>query len=186
VTKSICSIPGCGGFVRGRGWCTKHYTRWQRTGDPLALRPIPAAERFWPKVNKEGPIPSHAPELGACWLWTGPIHRLGYGRFSWRRPGLVAQQGGSHQWAYEQIVGAVPPGLELDHLCRVRNCVNPAHLEPVTRKVNMSRATNALKETCPAGHPYTPENTYMQSGSRHCRACNNEAGKRYRERQKTP
>lgn len=106
-----------------------------------------------------------------CWLWTAKKHRTGYGLFSVRKHWLQA-----HRWAYERFVGPIPSGFDLDHLCRKRACVNPAHVEPVTRQVNLLRgdtipARHAAKTHCPQGHDYTPENTYNYRGQRHCVAC---------------
>src|SRR6185312_13183624 len=83
-------------------------------------------ERFWAKVDKDGPEPEHRPDLGPCWLWTtgrfsGAVG--GYGQF-WRCEG---QNLHAHRVAYELLVGPIPYGLHLDHLCRVRHCVNPKH-----------------------------------------------------------
>lgn len=105
-----------------------------------------------------------------CWLWTGAVDPCGYGRF--RAHVLVS----AHRWAYEQFVGRIPDGLELDHACRVRTCVNPAHLEPVTHAENMRRSgpftPNANKTHCARGHAFTPENTYEYKTRRNCRTCN--------------
>jgi hypothetical protein len=84
----------------------------------------------------------------------------------------------AHRVTYEAIIGEIPPGLVLDHLCRVRECVNPRHLDPVTQRVNSLRgdgptAINAKAESCTKGHPFTPANTMRRSdGGRRCRACN--------------
>jgi hypothetical protein len=76
-----------------------------------------------------------------------------------------------HRYNYEQQVGPIPDGMELDHTCRVRNCVNINHLEPVSHAENVRRY-QALKETCPKGHPYSGENLYITSkGARACRQC---------------
>ncbi|MGI9502698.1 MAG: HNH endonuclease [Geminicoccaceae bacterium] len=86
----------------------------------------------------------------------------------------------AHRVSYEALVSAIPEGLELDHLCRVRCCVNPIHLEPVTTRTNNLRgngiaAMNALKTHCPRGHPYSGEHLYVCSrGHRHCRTCGRE------------
>lgn len=117
------------------------------------------------------------PESG-CWLWVGAIQENGYGRFY--IDGKMVQ---AHRYAYEQKHGLIPEGLELDHLCRVRLCVNPDHLEPVTRKENLSRGINANSEKshCPKGHHYSGENLYTQpDGRRGCRACGRQNSKKYR------
>ncbi len=126
----------------------------------------PPAERFWPKVNKNGPVPAYRPELGPCWLWLGYCRD---GRYPWMyyegRP-LAA-----YRVAYILLVGPIPEGLHLDHLCRVTSCVNPAHLEPVTQQENNRRAFEAITH-CPQDHEYTPENTgRYRNGGRYCRIC---------------
>jgi hypothetical protein len=134
---SACRIDGCPGTVIARGWCNAHYIRWRRFGDPLfpLRRPghkIVREVAFWAKVNKDGPLSAHRPDLGPCWLWTAAHHR--YGIFQPEKGNQLA-----HRIAYEMLVGPVPEGLELDHLCRVTLCVNPAHLEPVTHRENVRR-----------------------------------------------
>lgn len=111
---------------------------------------------------------------GGCWLWTGAIGKTGYAVF--RYNGKAAN---AHRVSYTHHVGPVPEGLDLDHLCRVRHCVNPAHLEPVTRRVNLSRGIRpgryqAAKTHCPKGHPYDAANTSMDGGSRRCLTCHRE------------
>lgn len=108
-----------------------------------------------------------------CWLWLlNPCHR-GYGR-RWH-PDTKARTF-AHRDAYELLVGPIPEGMVLDHRCRVRPCINPAHLKPVTHRTNTLRgqaptAINARKEACVRGHPFTPENTLYTRGRRVCRAC---------------
>lgn len=121
---------------------------------------------FEHRVDRDGPVPDYAPELGPCWLWTGAT-TVGYGRF---------RGSGVHRMAYEELVGPIPDGLVMDHLCRVRHCVNPAHLEPVTLAENVRRGLSgryqASKTHCPQGHEYSPENTYVTKvGQRKCRTC---------------
>jgi hypothetical protein len=116
-----------------------------------------------------------------CWLWIAKCNNRGYGMF-----GLDRRMQTAHRVAYELWVGPIPDGLEIDHLCGVRHCVNPAHLEAVTHRENLLRgsgfaAINAAKTHCPRGHEYTPENTYTNpnpNGGRICRTC-----KRARDRQ---
>ncbi len=134
------------------------------------------ADRFWSNVDRSGP--------NACWLWTGALNGSGYGRLSvGGRQGSVAR---AHRFAYELLIGPIPDDLDLDHLCRVRHCVNPSHLEPVTRRVNTLRspiaitAVRARQTHCRQGHEFTPENTYTppsRPNSRYCREC-----KRQRDR----
>lgn len=175
MSERTCSIEGCNRAHYGRGYCTLHWNRWRRTGDPLMVRPhgAPAgdvAERFWSKVDKDGPIPPYRPELGPCWIWTRARDPKGYGEFGLARRSLRA-----HRWAWIDANGPVPDGLELDHLCRVPACVRPSHLEAVTSAENIRRGMagrfNAAKTRCPRGHLYDETNTYRYKGSRQCREC---------------
>jgi len=120
----------------------------------------PLADRLWARVEK----------TETCWLWTGKPSTGGYGRI-----GTVGKKlAPVHRVAYELLRGPVPDGLVLDHLCRVRHCVNPDHLEPVTQRENILRgegaAAKAARRThCPAGHPY--DRITSTSGARRCRQC---------------
>jgi len=119
----------------------------------------PTSALFWEKVNK----------TETCWLWTALIPSNGYGIYTMtdreRKRTVMA-----HRFAYELLVGPVPAGMELDHLCKVRNCVNPAHLEPVTHQENIRRALG--KAVCKRGHEQTPENRYVYSnGRQRCLPC---------------
>jgi hypothetical protein len=124
-------------------------------------------ERFWSKVEVRA---------SGCWLWTGPIAAEGYGWYN-----RDAISGPAHRFSYEQTVGPIPGGLQLDHLCRVRHCVNPEHLEPVTQRVNVLRgespsAIAARKTVCLNGHDLNdPANVYhnipSRPGTRTCRPC---------------
>lgn len=132
----------------------------------------PALERFWEKVD----------ETSGCWLWTAYRGQDGYGRFKVDQRAVLA-----HRFAYEALVGPIPEGLDIDHLCRVRQCVNPKHLEAVTRHENLIRgkttltALNTAKTHCPAGHPYEGSNLLLWSGQgRRCRVCKNVQTRRYR------
>lgn len=103
-----------------------------------------AIVRFWPRVDKNGPVPEIRPELGPCWLWTGPLSHHGYGVM--HVPPATSTP--AYRYAYEVSVGPVPKGLELDHLCRVQACVNPSHLEPVTHQENMRRSHRYNRVEC--------------------------------------
>lgn len=123
-------------------------------------------DQFWSKVIKRGP--------NECWGWRGD-HSSGYG-VERRQCNGVRSRHVAHRIAYEFVIGPVPDGLELDHLCRNRGCVNPAHLEAVTHAENSHRAPwfqdRMARTHCPKGHEYTAENTRIKkNGGRWCRAC---------------
>jgi hypothetical protein len=126
----------------------------------------PLSERFWPKVDK----------TDECWIWRGGLTSNGYGSLS--AGGSNGRKLLAHRVAYEFVIGPIPEGLDLDHLCRVRACVNPAHLEPVTRRENLIRgntiiAAQVARTHCPQGHPYDEANTFLSHGGRkrQCRIC---------------
>ena len=140
-------------------------------------------DRFWDKVSPE-------PNSG-CWLWTGAIVRGGYGQFfsgaENNGPRLIY----AHRYSYELAKGRIPENLTIDHLCRVRCCVNPAHLEAVPFAENIKRGTQghnfASRTHCPKGHPFDGENLRVivrpnGQKARHCKACAVEATRRWRGR----
>lgn len=122
-----------------------------------------------------------------CWLWVGPIDKGGYGRI-----GVDYRNRSAHSVAYELVKGPVPVGFELDHICRNRSCINPAHLEPVTHQENMRRGfpggKRRNKTHCVHGHEYTEQNTYHRpNGSKVCKTCILGAMKlKYQERKAPP
>lgn len=119
-------------------------------------------------------------DVTGCWNWTGSRVPDGYGVMPiGKRPDGKKKYSVVHRWTYEQLVGPIPEGLQLDHLCRNTSCVNPAHLEPVTCQVNLIRGVrrNQYKDRthCSRGHEYTPENTQINKrGTRICRTCKRE------------
>jgi hypothetical protein len=152
-------------------------------GIPTAGRRGTLIERFEAKVVR-------VPESG-CWIWTGCLSKSGYGKFG---VGLSVRP--AHRVSYEIHVGQIPIGLHIDHLCRVTQCVNPYHLEPVTCAENVRRGTareatkayRASITSCPAGHGYTVENTGFSNllggkyKARYCKQCKREmAIARYQE-----
>jgi hypothetical protein len=136
------------------------------------MRPSPL-ERFHTHYNV---TPS------GCWEWSKALNHGGYGTFAYG-----GRRMGAHRAAWELLRGPIPAGLDVDHLCRNRRCVNPDHLEPVTRSVNLARGQvggwNRDITRCRQGHPFSPDNTYTDPrGWRGCRECRSAAKVRYLER----
>lgn len=133
----------------------------------------PAIDRLMPRIYEGETSHDELP----CWLFRGSHNPQGYGQIGKGRRGEGQQL--THRVTYTYFRADVPEGLDLDHLCRVRGCCNPWHLEPVTRRVNNLRAvglgkSNLKKTHCPYGHAYDEANTYRAPGtpnSRMCRAC---------------
>ena len=127
--------------------------------------------RFWAKVKI----------TDSCWIWTAAKTSAGYGEF-WPGPHRGSPMIYSHRYSYQLLVGPIPGGLDMDHLCRNPICCNPAHLEPVTHHENMLRGNTGKntrdKTHCPQGHPYSEENTRVYHGRRSCIACGKASQKR--------
>ena len=128
-------------------------------------------QRFWSKVD-----------VGDCWQWTAVTNQEGYGRFR-----LNGRLESAHRVAWQHLVGPIPDGHHMDHLCRNHGCVNPDHLEPVTHSENIRRGSvasrNRNKTHCKRGHPYDDENTRWYRGGRNCQACAAMWRRIYRERE---
>ncbi len=130
----------------------------------MVARAIEGATRFMELCMPE-------PNTG-CWLWGGPSNGHGYGSFFYK-----GRLTGAHRYSHETFIGPIPNGYDVDHLCRVRCCVNPAHLEAVTRRENILRgvskvAQRASQTHCKNGHPFSLDNTSItRRGSRVCKTC---------------
>lgn len=123
---------------------------------------------------------SHAQQTEGCWFWDAHLTKDGYGMFNMGN-GMVT----AHRAAYELFVGEIPKGLVIDHLCSVRDCVNPEHLEPVTQRENLRRAATwkGNQTKCKRGHDYGVQPTWTTiKNFRRCRQCINE-NQRLRRRQ---
>ena len=119
-------------------------------------------------------------ERDGCWIWTGPVEKDGYGYTR-----IEGKKIRVHRLVYTIMVADIPDGLVIDHLCHVRACANPEHLNPVPIAVNSARNVHSLKTECAHGHPYTPENTYVRYGTqRNCRTCNLRRVRAYQSKQK--
>ena len=149
--RQQCTEPGCSRPAKGQGLCLMHWKRGRRDGSLTLKRKVihaPPIERIF----------RHAIFTDSCWLWDGAIQPDGYVRT--KVGGRITS---IHRLSYEFCVGPIPSNLEIDHLCRVRHCFNPDHLEIVTRRENTLRgespsAQNARKTHCPRGHPYDAKN----------------------------
>lgn len=146
----------------------------------MAMPRTDSMERFMDKVLPE--------PMTGCWLWAGAVSWNGYGKFSERvgpgRNDFVTAI--AHRWIMEQEYGPIPPGLQVDHICRVRCCVNPRHLRMVSARENLL-ALGSLSPTkrladrthCKNGHEFIPANTRMINGVRVCKTCDRERSLRY-------
>jgi HNH endonuclease len=126
--------------------------------------------RFWQYVEK----------TADCWIWHGAASKDGYGIFVEYGEHLEKIMWRTHRFAYVTLVGPIPDGLTLDHLCRNRSCIRPAHLEPVSNVENLLRGNswsgiNKRKTHCKHGHVFDEANTYYDKhGDRHCKTCGRE------------
>lgn len=156
----VCRVPGCEKpRFEKRTLCAMHRNRLRVLHGSFDLPPKPTYEEaFWSNVNK----------TDGCWLWTATVSSgTGYGWFRRR---------GAHRVAYELAVGPIPDGLVIDHLCRVKLCVRPDHLEPVTNRENVLRGSHPAvvafrSGTCQKGHPMADAYVRPDTGSRMCREC---------------
>ena len=199
MTKPTCKISGCTNPSRARGMCTSHYAKWRRAQKTEQCA-VPECQKIaanlglcpmhYQRRRVHGDVETvklvhndpdrrfrefYDVDKNGCWIWNGWIENNGYARFS-----VGQERWGAHRWAYERYVGPIPQGLALDHLCRVRACVNPDHLEPVTWAENLRRsdkthaAKNRSKTHCKRGHSLSGKNLSIQNdGSRRCLACHN-------------
>jgi HNH endonuclease len=167
---SLASTPGPLYRSRAENW----------TGDPNLASLDDLYERAIP-------IP-----FCGCWVWDRGLNGAGYGEtvLGPRQPGTTGRRRFVHVVAYEMVNGLVPPGLELDHLCRVRACFNPSHLQAVTHAVNLFRGATIMhrrkaQTVCKRGHPLNGHNLILRKGGRrNCRICCYDSIQRYQQRKK--
>ena len=183
MAQGTCSIEGCEGTAgepgSARGWCRRHYRRWQRHGDPLGGGCLHL-------TFPENLLARMEPQPNGCIHYTGALFHDGYGALS-----VQGKQVRAHRAAYEHFVGQIPRGMELDHECHNgdatciggdsclhRRCVNVEHLAVKTHRENILASAlttpgiNARKTHCTNGHEFTPSNTKVDGrGKRICRQC---------------
>jgi hypothetical protein len=184
--KSFCSIDGCDNLFFAKTYCSLHYQRFIKYGNPdiiLSNHGKSNEERFWLYVEKN---------QSGCWLWTGAILQSGYGQF-WDQDRMKKVK--AHRYSFEQFVSSIPPNMTIDHNCHNkaencnmgsdcphRRCVNPEHLRVVSQKVNADASPNSWinKTHCPRGHAYDENNTYdIPTGGRGCMECRRIASREY-------
>lgn len=201
MTAILCAVDGCTQSKSSKGWCAKHYQRWVRHGDPLgnpifnydrATPDTSIEDRFWSKVDKNGPVPINRADLGSCWIWTRALTSAGYGAFNLPQVDDRRRQDFAHIWSWKRYIGPIPKGYHLDHLCHTvdleycdlgdncphRACVNyEAHLELVTPGENTMRshswaATKKQQVTCLRGHVLVSPNLLVtRLPHRACKSC---------------
>lgn len=151
----LCLVQPCSRDKKyNTGYCTMHHKRFVRNGDAMRVTRKPCAKDWEQNVQ----------QTTSCWLYRGYINNTGYGEFNKK---LV------HRLSYERYKGKIPSDLQIDHLCRVRHCCNPVHLEAVTQRVNLIRGNgmggvNARKLVCLNGHHF---DGYDHKGARTCNVC---------------
>jgi len=148
-------------------------THGRCAGCASSKAPRPQVERFWQFVEPE--------PMSGCWLWIGASQPRSFGAYGVFQKLNRKTTGNAHRWAYEFYRGPIGPKLDLDHLCRVPLCVNPDHLQAVSRRTNLLRsrnlvAVNFAKTHCPFGHPFIGANLDLYISRqgyriRRCRTC---------------
>lgn len=172
-----------------------HYRRFRKTGSFEPRRKPTVEERFWAKVDKNGPVPDHAPELGPCWPWTAGKFSDGYGAFAVTRE----TPSKAHRVSFEWARGPIPEDLLPDHICHEptvctlgvkcphRACVNPDHIKLVPPAENIRRQTRHPRPPrthCGNGHLLDEANSRWYKGTLICKACVRDSGRRRDEREK--
>ena len=151
---------------------------------PTGVYPRPSLqERLWSKVIKSN-------EPSGCWLWKDKLSKAGYAYFWVGEDGKKGKNIPAHRVLYELVIGKIPAGYDLDHLCRNPACVRPDHQEPVTHRINLLRgigiaSRNAKVTHCPHGHLYNEQNTvHDKRGYRICHICRLESLHQFRNKQR--
>lgn len=186
--KVECSVEGCSDEVSQKAFCAEHYRVYRKWGHPLGeqvprkaprrvAKNASPEERFWAKVDTDGPVPTSRPELGPCWVWLAATDANGYGTFAGRR-GFSKL---AHRFSWDLAGREFVEGRVLDHICKVHWCVRPDHLRQIGLVANVMigdtpTVVNRKKTHCKRGHPFDEQNTLYYKGRpdrRTCRICHN-------------
>jgi HNH endonuclease len=139
----------------------------------MTVAPTPLIDRLMAKITENA---------DGCWIFNG-ARSAGYGVLG--RAGRGTGLAYAHRTTYEFFIAEIPDGLHIDHLCRVRECCNPWHLEPVSQQENNVRSKRDNPKThCTHGHEFTPENTGQGKYQRYCRTCKNAYNRARRQGEK--
>ncbi len=194
-----CVAPDCDRRALVDELCDRHYRQILHNGRfGTKWEPEP---RFWAKVDKSGPTPAPHPvlgDLGPCWLWTGLTRGTQVDRYGTFK--VKGKTVSVHRYAYELMVGPIPDGLTIDHLCKTSLCVRAVvgdqpgqgHLEAVTLAENILRGDNmaalfARRDSCYRGHSFEPPNGYLRpDGARGCHECDRIRGAAARAKRPAP
>lgn len=187
----VCKIGECGRKVKSNGLCAAHDKR-RRDGSFLDSPINSVRKRGDPPEIKTSSVPCEiAGLIGDCWVYSGWKNDSGYGIVVIGRKNGKRVRARVHRYVWERDVGAIPPGMVIDHVCRNRACCNVDHLKVVDRSENVLEnslspsAINKKKTHCNRGHEFTDENTYSyRPTSRQCKACMSERASRYRSERK--
>ena len=175
MIRATCAVSDCDQVARSltAHLCDMHYKRNWRYGRTDVVRPNKRTvwDRFWEKVDASGD----------CWEWTASTRGAGYGQFGWTPYRIIE----AHRAAWELLIGPIPDGMVIDHLCENKICVNPDHLQVTTRAHNSMRsgrsvaAINAAKTHCSQGHPFHGKNLRINiEGRRRCKTCDRAVNRR--------
>lgn len=186
-TGPPCTFQGCSRFQYAKGFCYSHYERSRVGGKMVPLNSTVRPRGTPPRIRfSEQDCPN--PELeGPCHVFSGSLNRKGYGQVFF--DGVMV---GVHRYVWQRDVGLIPPGMMIDHRCRVRSCCNVKHLRVVTAKANATENVVgayfqilSARSHCPHGHPYDDENTYRKpKGGRSCRECGRNVSREYQRRKR--
>lgn len=166
-----CLINNCDREIHAKKMCEMHYRRVLRGKDVGSNEPQREPRNFNTKSDEERFF-DFVDKRGGCWIWNGAQTSAGYSQFQVNKRTVYG-----HRWSYKHFVGEIKKGLTVDHICRIRSCVNPKHLEAVTNKENILRgiapsAINSRKTHCVHGHKLSSDNIYNnKNGHRVCKTC---------------